>query len=530
MSYSLSNNFDPTCCVLGLEFGSTRIKAVLLDDSYSPVASGSYEWENKLENGIWTYSLDSAISGLQECYKDLKNNTESLFGKKITSLKAIGISGMMHGFLPFDAEGNQLTEFRTWRNTMTGPAADKLSELFHFNIPQRWSIAHLYQAILNEEPYLNRLDYITTLSGYIHYLLTGLRIIGIGEASGMFPIDSSIYNYDKNMLEQFNKLLTEYNYTWKISDILPKVLRAGEPAGVLTKEGALLLDPSGELQRGIPFAPCEGDAGTGMIATNAVRPGTGNVSAGTSGFAMFVTDRPLGIRREIDMVTTPSGFPVAMIHTNNCTSDINAWVSLFGECLDRAGFSISKNDLFTMLFRIALEGDPDCGSLISYNYISGEGITNLNDGRPLFLRTPNSTFTLANFMRAQLFSSIATLRLGMDILLSEEKYPIKQIYAHGGYFRTPEVGQRILSAVFGIPVTVMKTADEGGAYGMALLASYMLNKRENESLEDFLDNKVLIDSESITLEATEEEKAGFDMFFNRYKQALSVEKLAIKVS
>ena len=514
--------------VLGLELGSTRIKAVLLDETLKPVASGSYSWENQLINGVWTYDLNDVHKGLQACYADLKRDVYSKFGVTLTRVGAIGISGMMHGYLAFDQAGTQLYPFLTWRNTITGAAAEALTDLFRFNVPQRWSIAHLYQAILNGESHLPQVDYITTLAGYIHWQLTGKRFMGIGEASGMFPIDSHILDYNQSMLDQFDALIAPKGYPWKIRDILPTVLAAGDDAGYLTAEGAKFLDPAGDLEPGIPLAPCEGDAGTGMVATNSVGVGTGNVSAGTSDFAMIVVDHEMGVHREIDMVTTPAGSPVAMAHCNNCTSDINAWVDLLAETLECAGCPMDKGDLFVMLFNKALEGDPDCGGLLSYNYFSGEGITDLDDGRPVFLRTQNCNFNLANFMRTHLLSALATLKIGLDILTQEENVPIKKLYGHGGFFRTPEVGQRMLSAAVGAPVSVMETAGEGGPYGMALLAAYMINREESETLEDYLNEKVFSHANSHTLLADQTDIDGFAIFLNRYKAALDVERTAIR--
>ena len=515
---------DLSKTALGIELGSTRIKAVLIDDKHVPIASGDYEWENQFVNGVWTYSMDAVHSGLQTCFANLKADVKSKFGIELTTVGSIGVSAMMHGYLPFDKNGKQLSEFRTWRNTITGPAAEELTALFGFNIPQRWSIAHLYQAILNGEEHVKDIDYLTTLAGYIHWQLTGEKLMGVGEASGMFPIDSRELDYDEGMLQQF-KGLTGVD----LRTILPKVLPAGEQAGMLTRSGALFLDPTGALQPGIPVAPCEGDAGTGMAATNSVRARSGNVSAGTSDFAMIVTDKPLGVHREIDMVTTPDGTPVAMVHCNNCTSDINAWVNLFSEFCELMNVETSKSELFTKLYQKALEGEADCGGLLSYNYFSGEGVTGLNEGRPVFTRMPNARFILANFMRTHLLSALATLKIGLDILTQAEQVPVDKIYGHGGFFKTPEVGQRMLSAAVGAPVSVMETAGEGGPYGMALLASYMLWKDEGESLADYLDNKVFADAKSVTLMADEKDVAGFNVFLTRYKRALPLERCATEV-
>jgi len=515
---------DLKSTALGIELGSTRIKAVLIDKDHLPVAQGDFEWENQLVNGIWTYSSDMIVTGIQSCFRSLKEEVKTKFGVTLDEVGGIGISAMMHGYLPFDKDGRQLAEFRTWRNTITGQAAEKLTEALGFNIPQRWSIAHYYQAILNGEDHVGDIDYLTTLAGFIHWKLTGLKVMGVGEASGMFPIDSSKCDYNETMVQKFNELAGV-----DLRSILPKVLAAGENAGTLTEEGAKFIDPSGELKAGIPVAPCEGDAGTGMVATNSVRVRTGNVSAGTSDFAMVVVDHELGVHREIDMVTTPDGAPVAMVHCNNCTSDINAWVNLFDEFTSLIGADVSKGELFTKLFRVALEGDPDCGGLLSYNYFSGEGVTDLDEGRPVFARTPNCSFTLANFMRCNLLSALATLKIGMDILLETENVKIDKLLGHGGFFKTPEAGQRMLSAAVATPVSVMETAGEGGPYGMALLVSYMLNKEEGETLPDYLDNKVFSNAKSVSVMADDKDVEGFAKFLERYKNALPMEKLATEV-
>ncbi|MBQ8297499.1 MAG: FGGY-family carbohydrate kinase [Ruminococcus sp.] len=520
---------DLTKTVLGIELGSTRIKAVLIGEHYVPIAQGSHTWENQLENGIWTYSLDAIHTGLQACYADLKRDVKEKYGLTLTTVGAIGISAMMHGYLPFDKNDNLLCPFRTWRNTVTGEAASELTALFGFNIPQRWSIAHLYQAVLNGEKHVKDIAYLTTLAGYIHYLLTGVKAVGIGEASGMFPIDSKTLDYDAGMVEKFNALIAAKGFSWKIRDILPKVLVAGEKAGKLTEKGARFLDPDGDLVPDILLAPCEGDAGTGMAATNSVRVKTGNVSAGTSDFAMIVTDKPLGVHREIDMVTTPDGKPVAMVHCNNCTSDINAWVELFGEFARMIGSDIDKGELYTRLFNTALDGDADCGGLISYNYFSGEGVTDLDEGRPIFARMQNCSFTLANFMRTHLYSALATLKIGLDILTGDEGVKIEKLYGHGGFFKTPRIGQRMLSAAVGAPVSVMETAGEGGPYGMALLAAYCLRQDQNETLEDYLDKKVFADAKTVTIMAEPPDIDGFAVFLTRYKKAFPVEHKATEV-
>ena len=510
---------------LGIELGSTRIKAVLIDENHIPVASGAHEWENQLADGIWTYSMEAVTAGIQDCYGDLKRDVTEKYGITLTEVGAIGVSAMMHGYLPFDKDGNQLAPFRTWRNTITGEAAAKLTQALNFNIPQRWSIAHLYQAILNKEPHVQHIASLTTLAGYLHVTLTDEKVMGIGEASGMFPIDSDTLDYNQEMVEAFDAIS---GMPWKLRDILPKVLCAGDDAGVLTERGARFLDPAGDLTPGIPVAPCEGDAGTGMVATNSVRERTGNVSAGTSDFAMIVTDHPLGVHREIDMVTTPAGAPVAMVHCNNCTSDINAWVNLLSEFAQLIGAPQDKGTLFTMLFRKALEGDADCGGLVSYNYFSGEGVTDLDEGRPLFARTPTASFTLANFMRTHILSALATLKIGLDILTDEEQVQVDKLYGHGGFFKTPEVGQRMLSAAIGAPVSCMETAGEGGPYGMALLAAYRVRKAPGETLADYLDSRVFADASSSTLMAQPEDIEGFNAFLNRYKATFPAEIAAVE--
>ncbi len=510
--------------VLGIELGSTRIKAVLIDDKHLPIASGDFEWENQLVDGIWTYSMDMVHTGLQRCFARLREDVKTKFGLELSRVGAIGVSAMMHGYLPFDKDGKQLAEFRTWRNTITGEAAGKLTELFGFNIPQRWSIAHLYQAMLNGEAHVKDIAFLTTLAGYIHWQLTGEKVMGVGEASGMFPIDSAKLDYDETMLRKFADLTG-----LDLRTILPRVLPAGVNAGFLTEAGARFLDPTGTLLPGIPVAPCEGDAGTGMTATNSVRVRTGNVSAGTSDFAMIVTDKALGVHREIDMVTTPDGLPVAMVHCNNCTSDINAWVNLFAEFCGLMGQEVNKGELFTRLFRKALEGDADCGGLLSFNYFSGEGVTDLDEGRPVFARTPSAKFSLANFMRCHLLSALATLKIGLDILTRTEQVAIDKLTGHGGFFKTPEVGQRMLSAAVGAPVSVMETAGEGGPYGMALLGAYMLWKDEGESLPDYLDRKVFAQARVSTLMADAADVAGFTAFLERYKKALPLEICANEV-
>lgn len=513
--------------ILGIEFGSTRIKAVLTDENHQPIASGSYGWENRLENGFWTYSLEDIWTGLQESYRDLAADVREKYDTEITKLGAIGFSAMMHGYMAFDETGELLVPFRTWRNSTTGVAADKLTKLFNYNIPQRWSIAHLYQAILNEEEHVPDITYLTTLAGYIHWKLTGQKVLGIGDASGMFPIDSSTKNYHASMLQKFDELIQEKQYSWTLSQILPKILTAGEEAGRLTEEGAKLLDTSGKLQAGIPLCPPEGDAGTGMAATNSVGIRTGNVSAGTSVFAMVVLEKELQrVYPEIDLVTTPDGSLVGMVHANNCTSDLNAWVGMFQEFAQCFGIDIETDRLYETMFQKALEGEADCGGLLSYGYLSGENITGISEGRPLFVRTPESHFNLANFMRVHLFSALGALKQGMDILLKEEKVSIDTILGHGGFFKTKGVGQRILAAAIDTPVSVMETAGEGGPWGMALLAAYMIHRKDGESLENYLAQKVFAGNTGSCQEPDAGDVAGFEAFMESYRNGIGIEKAA----
>ena len=513
---------------LGVEFGSTRIKAVLVGEDHMSIATGSYDWENRYENSIWTYSLEDIWIGLQESYRRLSNEVFEKYNTPLKTIGAIGFSAMMHGYMAFDKDGNLLVPFRTWRNTMTGQASEKLTDLFQFNIPQRWSIAHLYQAILNQEPHITDISHLTTLAGYVHWKLTGQKALGVGEASGMFPIDSKTNNYDERKLELFNEWLKAENISWKLQDILPKVLVAGDAAGVLTEEGAKLLDPTGQLQAGIPLCPPEGDAGTGMVATNSIAERTGNVSAGTSVFAMIVLEKPLSkLYSEIDMVTTPTGKPVAMVHSNNCTSDLNAWVDLFQEFTDALGVEASESKLYETLYKKALTGDADGGGLLAYNYVSGEHITHLEEGRPLFVRTPESRFTLSNFMRVHLFSALGALKIGLDILFEREQVKIDQVLGHGGFFKTKEVGQKIMAAAMNVPVSVMETAGEGGAWGIALLASYMFHKATNESLDAYLSNKVFAGENGTTIAPDPKDVDGFTAFMERYKKGLTIERAAV---
>ena len=513
---------------LGIEFGSTRIKAVLIGTDHTPLASGSHEWENHYENGIWTYSLEDVWAGLQDSYRKFSDEVLEKYNTSLKTIGAIGFSAMMHGYMAFDKDGKQLVPFRTWRNTITGQASEQLTELFQFNIPQRWSIAHLYQAILNKEPHIKDISHLTTLAGYVHWKLTGQKVLGVGEASGMFPIDSITNNYDGYMLVQFNELLKAENISWKLQDILPEVLLAGDTAGILTEEGAKRLDPTGKLQAGIRLCPPEGDAGTGMVATNSVAVRTGNVSAGTSVFAMIVLEKALSkLYPEIDMVTTPTGKPVAMVHSNNCTSDLNAWVDLFREFTDALSLEMSESKLYEMLYQQGLAGDADAGGLLAYNYVSGEHITHLEEGRPMFIRTPESRFSLSNFMRVHLFSSLGALKIGMDILFEQEKVNLDQLLGHGGFFKTKEVGQRIMAAAMNVPVSVMETAGEGGAWGIALLASYMLHKAENEPLEAYLSSKVFAGESGSIIAPDQRDVDGFAAFMERYKKGLVIERAAV---
>lgn len=515
---------------LGIELGSTRIKAVLMDSDYQAIAIGHHDWENRYIDNIWTYTLEDIWEGVQGSYRHLAQEVERQYGVAITNIGAIGFSAMMHGYMAFNKEGDILVPFRTWRNTITGPASKKLTDLFQYNIPQRWSIAHLYQAILNNENHVYDIDYLITLEGYVHWKLTGERVLGIGDASGMFPIDLRTKDYNENMIKQFDQLVSEKNLPWKLKNILPKVLVAGEHAGKLTEEGAKLLDPSGKLKPGIPFCPPEGDAGTGMVATNSVAKRTSNVSAGTSVFAMVVLDHELNkVHEEIDLVMTPAGDLVAMVHSNNCTSDLNAWVSLFGEFAQAIDADLDVDRLYSVLYNKALEGDADGGGLLSYGYYSGEHITHFEEGRPLFVRKPDAKFNLANFMRVNLYTALGALKTGLDILFKEENVKVDRVLGHGGLFKTKGVGQRILAAAMNTPVTVMDTAGEGGAWGIALLANYMLNKSEGEPLDSYLDNRVFAGMTGVSIEADKEDVEGFEQFMKLYSAGLAIERAAVTV-
>ena len=513
---------------LGIEFGSTRIKAVLIDENSTPIASGNHEWENRLENGIWTYSLDDIWAGLQDCYQKLVADVREHYGVTIKTIGSIGFSAMMHGYMAFDQEGKLLVPFRTWRNTITEEAASKLTEAFQYNIPQRWSIAHLYQTILNQEEHVKNIAFFTTLAGYIHWKLTGEKVLGVGDASGMFPIDSDTKDYDARMLKQFDQLTASCDYPWNLAEILPKVLVAGETAGCLSKEGAELLDISGELTAGIMVCPPEGDAGTGMVATNSVEVRTGNVSAGTSVFAMIVLQEKLKkVYPQIDLVTTPTGDTVAMVHCNNCTSDLNAWVNLFKEFAESFGMEVDMTKLFSVLYNKALEGEQDCGGLLAYNYFSGESITGFEEGRPLFARMPDSRFNLANFMRVHLFTSLGALKAGLDILLKEEGVQVDKVLGHGGLFKTKGVGQKMMAAAMNTPVSVMETAGEGGAWGIAVLADFMKSRNESETLSGYLNKKVFAVQTELTIEPDTADVEGFELFMKRYLEGLPIERAAV---
>ena len=514
--------------ILGIEFGSTRIKSVMIDREHHVIASGSHEWENEYRNGIWTYSEKAILSGLQSSYADLKRNVQKEYGITLKKIGALGISAMMHGYLPFDENMKLLVPFRTWRNTITGEASEKLTQLFSFNMPQRWSLSHLYQAILNKEPHVKDIRFLTTLAGWIHYLLTGQKVLGVGDASGMMPIDSETCDYDAAMVKAFDTLVAPEGFPWKLKDILPAVLSAGENAGVLTDQGARLLDPSGELESGCIMCPPEGDAGTGMTATNSIRIRTGNVSAGTSIFSMIVLEKPMSrVYPEIDIVTTPVGKQVGMVHCNSCTSDINAWVYLFREFAEMMGLKTDAGDVYTRLFRKALEGEKDCGGLVSFNYFAGEPITGLSEGRPMLIRTPDAKMNMANFMRTQIYASLETLKAGMEIM-NREKVAIDEVYGHGGLFKTEGVGQNLLAAAIHAPVTVMETAGEGGAWGIALLAEYCVNKKENESLEDYLQDHVFAGMKKSTVAPDPQDEAGFDRYMERFMNCIPAQKAAVE--
>lgn len=514
------NDMNLTNTCLGIEFGSTRIKGVLIDEAFNPIASGAYDWENRFKNGCWTYSLDDIMEGMRSCFASLAADVKEKFGKPLTTVAAIGISGMMHGYLAFDKDDNLLVPFRTWRNTTTAEAAEELSALLSFNIPQRWSISHLYQAILSGEPHVGNIAHITTLAGYIHYLLTGRREVGVGEASGIFPIDSTTGTYDAGMIEKLSVKLREHGFTADILTVLPAVKNAGDCGAVLSETGARLLDPTGTLTAGIPLCPPEGDAGTGMTATNSVRPRTGNVSAGTSIFSMLVLDKALSAAYpEIDMVTTPDGAPVAMVHCNNCCAEIDAWAKVFGEFAALSGHPMKKSEVYDTLYYNALKGDADCGGVVSYNFLSGEPVIGIGNGVPMYFRKIDSTMNLANFFRAQICTSVAALKIGNDLLFENEHVTADKFTGHGGLFKSEGVAQQILADGFDTPISVMKTAGEGGAWGMAILAAYMM-KKADKSLPDFLDECVFGGMEVKTLAPTEEGRAGFAKYIENYKEGI----------
>ncbi|MFC0470144.1 xylulokinase [Halalkalibacter kiskunsagensis] len=529
MSLDAKNAIQSGKTVLGIELGSTRIKAVLIGEDNAPIASGSHDWENSNVNNIWTYSVEEVWKGVQDSYQKMAIDVKRQYGITLQTIGAIGFSAMMHGYMAFDEGGELLVPFRTWRNNFTEQASSHLTELFNYQIPQRWSIAHLYQAILNQEEHISDIGFQTTLAGYVHWKLTGQKVLGVGEASGVFPIDLNTKNYNQTMLDQFNELIAPNNLPWNLEDILPNVLVAGESAGILTEEGAKLLDVTGELHAGIPLCPPEGDAGTGMVATNSVAKRTGNVSAGTSAFAMVVLEKDLSkVHPEIDLVTTPTGNLVAMAHSNNCSSDLNSWVGLFEEFSNAMGIEVDTNMLYETLFKQALKGDPDGGGLLSYGYLSGEHMTHFEEGRPLFVRSSKSNFNLANFMRVHLLTAFGAMKIGMDILLKEENVKLDEVLGHGGLFKTEGVGQGILAAAFNVPVSIMETAGEGGAWGIALLGSYMLNKQENETLEAYLNEKVFVDQAVKTVSPDPKDVEGFEQFMERYKNGLAIERAAVE--
>ncbi|WHY68926.1 FGGY-family carbohydrate kinase [Neobacillus sp. SuZ13] len=531
MKLDIKNAIQSGKTVLGIELGSTRIKAILIGEDNMPIASGSHDWENSYVHNIWTYSVEDIWKGVQDSYQKMTNDVKQQYGVTLQTIGAIGFSAMMHGYMTFDKEGELLVPFRTWRNNITEQASKVLTELFNYHIPQRWSIAHLYQAILNQEEHISDISFQTTLAGYIHWKLTGNKVLGVGEASGVFPIDLNTKNYNQKMIDQFNELIASNFLPWKLEDILPNVLVAGENAGVLTEEGAKLLDVTGELRAGIPLCPPEGDAGTGMVATNSVAKRTGNVSAGTSVFAMVVLEKELSkVYSEIDQVTTPTGNLVAMAHSNNCSSDLNAWIGLFDEFSKAMGMEVDMNKLYGTLYHLALHGDSDCGGLLAYGYLSGEHITHFEEGRPLFVRSADSNFNLANFIRVHLFTALGALKIGMDILLKQEEVKLDEILGHGGMFKTKGVGQSIMAAALNVPVSVMETAGEGGAWGIALLASYMINKADNEKLEEYLSQKVFAEKAGLTMSPDPKDVEGFEHFMKRYTKGLAIQRAAINAS
>ncbi len=513
---------------LGIEFGSTRIKAVLIDDTYRTIASGDYGWASHLEHGLWSYTVEEIWKGLQTAYAEMAGDVEAAYGEKLTHIGHIGFSAMMHGYLAFDEAGELLVPFRTWQNTNTHEAHEKLSELFQYNIPERWSIAHLYQCVLDNEEHVSKVAFFTTLAGYVHWKLTGKKVLGVGDASGMFPIDPITHTWETEFVKQFNALPEVAAQPWKLEDLLPEPLVAGTPAGELTEEGAKLLDPTGTLQPGITLAPPEGDAGTGMMATNSVRKRTGNVSAGTSIFATVVLEGKLkALHPEVDLVTTPAGDLAGMSHANNFTSDLNAWVGLFGQFAEALGHPVDAGTLYGTLFRAAIADDVDanCGGLLNYPFRSGEFLAGLPEGRPLFARKPEARMSLGNFMRAQLFGAFSPVKIGMDVMTKDEHVQVDSLVGHGGIFTTPKVAQKILAAAFDTPIKVMATAAEGGAWGMAVLGDYLWHA--DEDLADYLDNRVFADAESVTETPDEKDVEGFEDFFARFRAGLPIEHAAI---
>lgn len=513
---------------LGIEFGSTRIKAVLIDDTYRTIASGDYGWASHLEHGLWSYTVEEIWKGLQTAYAEMAGDVEAAYGEKLTHIGHIGFSAMMHGYLAFDEAGELLVPFRTWQNTNTHEAHEKLSELFQYNIPERWSIAHLYQCVLDNEEHVSKVAFFTTLAGYVHWKLTGRKVLGVGDASGMFPIDPATHTWETEFIRQFNELPEVAAQPWKLEDLLPEPLVAGTPAGELTEEGAKLLDPTGTLQPGITLAPPEGDAGTGMMATNSVRKRTGNVSAGTSIFATVVLEGKLkALHPEVDLVTTPAGDLAGMSHANNFTSDLNAWVGLFGQFAEALGHPVDAGTLYGTLFRAAIADDVDanCGGLLNYPFRSGEFLAGLPEGRPLFARKPEARMSLGNFMRAQLFGAFSPVKIGMDVMTKDEHVQVDSLVGHGGIFTTPKVAQKILAAAFDTPIKVMATAAEGGAWGMAVLGDYLWHA--DEDLADYLDNRVFADAESVTETPDEKDVEGFEDFFARFRAGLPIEHAAI---
>ena len=516
---------------IGIELGSTRIKAVLIGEDYSPIASGAYDWENQLEQGVWTYVLNDVWQGMQCCFKNLSDNVHEKYGVQLETTASIGISAMMHGYLAFDKNNELLVPFRTWRNTITEEAASTLTDAFQFNIPQRWSIAHLYQAILNNESHVSRLSFFTTLAGYVHWQLTDQKVLGIGDASGMFPIDPKTKGYNSRMIEKFSELTANRSFDWKLFDVLPQIVCVGESAGKLTERGARLLDPTGNLKAGICFCPPEGDAETGMVATNSIAPKTGNVSAGTSIFAMAVLEHDLlSVHKEIDIVATPCGSPVAMVHCNNCTTDLDTWVHMFSDTLKTFGFDIPKPQLYDKLYEVALSGKADCGGVLTYNYHSGEHVTGLTEGRPLLVRTPESEFNLENLMRSLIYSCMATLKIGMDILMKQENVVLEKMLAHGGLFKSPITGQRFLAAALEVPVALMESAGEGGAWGIALLAAYQAREDKSEQLADYLNKRVFANLTGSCLSPVKDDVDGFLVFMEKFKAGLVIEKCAVSLN